>query len=200
MIITTIIFDLGGVLFRTEDRQPRAQTAARLGLTYEALDEIIYDGPSARQAGVGKITASQHWENVCQILNWPLERLSELQEGFWGGDRLDWELVAWIRSLRRRYHTGLLSNAWDDLRGWLEQRWFIADAFDTIIISAEVKLAKPDPRIFQLTMERMQTTPEATIFIDDSEENITAARDFGLHAIQFQNPDQARRELLELLS
>jgi FMN phosphatase YigB (HAD superfamily) len=55
--------------------------------------------------------------------------------------------------------TTLLSNAWDNLRGVLEQDWRILDAFDQVIISAEVGLAKPDAPIYQLAVERLGVEP-----------------------------------------
>ena len=50
MPIRAVIFDFGGVLVRTEDRTPRAQLAARLGLTYDELSALVFDSESAFQA------------------------------------------------------------------------------------------------------------------------------------------------------
>ena len=95
--------------------------------------------------------------------------------------------------------TGLLSNAWDDLRSILINRWRIEDAFHDVIISAEVGLAKPNPDIYRLALERLQVTPFEAVFVDDFIENIQSAREVGMHAIHFRNSEQARDELLQLL-
>jgi epoxide hydrolase-like predicted phosphatase len=105
-----------------------------------------------------------------------------------------------VRQLHRTYKTALLSNAWDDLRQVIAEKWHFEDAFDELIISAEVKLAKPDRRIFQLAVERMGVEPDQAIFIDDFRHNVEAARAAGLQAIWFQSPEQLRHDLQVLLN
>lgn len=199
MTIRAVIFDLGGVLVRTEDPKPRGEYARRLGLTYRDLDRLVFNHPTAVQATIGAITAEAHWEGVRQALGLPAEELPTLQTAFWGGDRLDRELVDYLRSLRPRCKTALLSNAWSHLRAWLEQQWKIADAFDEIIISAEVGVSKPDPRIYQLTLERLVVEPQEAVFVDDFSENVYAARSLGMHGVQFLSAGQARAEVEKLL-
>lgn len=200
MTIHAIIFDLGGVLVRTEDRTPRTRLAERYGMTYPELDELVFNHETADLAATGQIPVAQHWENVVRLLNLPIEESAKIQEVFWGGDRLDTALVAYIRSLRPRYKTGLLSNAWDDLRQELETKYQILDAFDVVIISAEVGLVKPDPRIYRLAAERLGVAPAESVFIDDFPVNVEAARAAGLHAIRFQNTPQAIADLEALLA
>lgn len=195
-----IIFDLGGVLLRTEDRAPRTQLAEFLGLTYEGLDKIVFGSETARQASMGKISAQQHWQTLARQLNWPAEEIPALQRAFWGGDQLDEDLITLLRSLRGQYTTALLSNAWDDLRPSLEEPWHIADAFDHIFISAELGLVKPDPAIYARVQEYLGAAPEDIVFVDDFAENIAAARAAGWHGIHFQNSGQAQAELFRFLA
>ena len=199
MPIRAVIFDLGGVLVRTEDRTPREHLAFSLGMTYDELSQVIFNNESARLATVGKITTQVHWGNVREYLNLSPEEFSRVAAEFWGGDCLDENLVEYLRSLRAEYRTALLSNAWDDLREMIETRWKIANAFDEIIISAEVGVAKPDPRIYQIAIERLGVAPIESVFVDDFIENVEAARSEGLYGIHFKGPDQARSELIELL-
>ena len=72
-------------------------------------------------------------------------------------------------------------------------RWFRG-----IIVSGEVGVIKPDPRIFELLIERFRIDPQRAVYIDDVEANIAAARRFGIHAIQFINPVALRAELATL--
>ena len=65
-------------------------------------------------------------------------------------DGVDRDLMTWIRDLHKQYKIGLLSNAWDNLRGLLVDRWQVAGEFDDLVISAEVGLVKPDRRIYEL--------------------------------------------------
>ena len=106
-------------------------------------------------------------------------------------------MCAW---LHETYKTALLSNAWDDLRQVIAEKWHFEDAFDAMIISAEVGLAKPDPRIFQLALERLGVEADQAIFVDDFERNVEGANALGLHGIQFQTPQQMRFDLDRLLN
>jgi 2-haloacid dehalogenase len=72
------------------------------------------------------------------------------------------------------------------------------DWFDDILISGEVGLVKPDPAIFHLLLTRIGHAADECIFIDDSGANVTAARELGLTAIQFQSPEQLEQELQKL--
>ena len=198
-MIKTVIFDLGGVLVRTEDRLPRQLLAEKFGMTYEEMDSLVYGSPSSKEAGEGKISAEQHKETVLKTLGLPLDSFKSFGDEFWRGDRLDKKLVEFIEGLRGEYTTALLSNAWDDLRPLLVNLWKIDGIFDHIFISAEVKLAKPDPRIYQHVISELQQDPSEMIFVDDFIENVKAAKAEGLHAIHFRYRDQALNELAEYL-
>ncbi len=199
MSIQAVIWDLGGVLLRTEDRAPRAQAAARLGLTYEQLDDLVFDNDLGRRAQLGEIRTQDLWEQVGRKLNLSPDELPWLADAFFAGDRLDTDLLDFVRSLRPRYKTGVISNAWDDLIRFMTERWQMADAFDHIIGSADVGLMKPDPRIFRLSLRGLGVEPQEAVFIDDNQANVEGARAAGLHAIRFQSREQVLTDLRKLL-
>lgn len=195
MSISVVIWDFGGVLVRTEDPQPRQALAERLALTRDELEERVFGGDSGGQAQRGEISVEAHWQNVGRMFDLDERGMQEFQAQFWGGDRLDEQLIDYLRSLRRSHKLGLLSNAFGDLRAYLNAVWKIADAFDDLLISAEVGLVKPDPAIYQLALQRLGTQPHEAVFIDDMPANVEGARRVGMHAIRFINPGQTRAEL-----
>ena len=199
MAVEVVVLDFGGVLMRTEDRKPRIQLAAHLGLTYDELGALIFDSHSAIQATKGEITTEEHWSAVQKFLGLSDVDLKQVRSEFWAGDILDEELVDFLRGLRPRYKTALLSNAWDDLRQKIEEVWKIDDAFDHLIISAEIGLAKPDRGIYQKLITELGVEPSQAVFIDDFLHNIEGAQAAGLQAIYFRSPDQALGDLHKLL-
>lgn len=74
--------------------------------------------------------------------------------------------------------------------------------FEDVIVSGDVKLIKPDPAIYELTLARIRQRPEDCVYIDDSFPNVIAAQKLGMHAIQFQSPEKLLDDLrgLGLLS
>jgi len=199
MTIRAVFFDLGGVIVRTEQPEPRTKLADSLGLTYADIDKLVFDNESSKQASLGLITEAQHWQNVARSLNQPDAEIDRLRTEFFAGDRIDLELLDLMRSLRLFIKVGLISNAWSGLRDWIETRNF-ADAFDNMVISAEVGFAKPDPRIYQAALSNLQVLPDESVFLDDMLGNVEAARKIGMHAIHFVQPDQAIAELKALLA
>lgn len=198
-MIKTVIFDLGGVLVRTENRQPRQKLAEKYGMSYQELSDHVYRTESAKLATIGNVSAEDHQQTILKNLNLPLDSFSAFEDEFWGGDRLDSHLVEFIQSLRGEYKTVLLSNAWDNLRPLLKGLWKIDSVFDHIFISAELGLAKPDPEIYKVVIDSLDQNPSELIFIDDFIENVKAAREANLNAIHFRNRDQALADLAEYL-
>jgi epoxide hydrolase-like predicted phosphatase len=198
-MIRGLIWDLGGVLVRTSDWAPRTALAASYGASAADLEELVFGGEQGRSAQLGLITNEQRWELIRQHFSLSEAGLEQFKAGFWGGDFVDYELIAFIRHLRGRYKTALLSNAFSNLRDMVTNTWGFADAFDCMVISAEENLMKPDARIYQLVVERLGVQPGEAVLIDDFIRNLDGARAAGLHAIQFLSPEQARHDLAQLL-
>ena len=198
--LRAVIFDLGGVLLRTVDQEPRRMLAARLGMGLSDLYHQIFSGESARLATLGKISTQEHWEQVRSHIGISPDEFPSAIQQFWDGDLLDQSLLGYLGTLRERFKVALLSNAWDIMRDMLENEWKIASIFDEVIISAEVGLAKPDHRIYQLTLSRLGVEADEAVFVDDFVENVDAARWLGMRVIHFRSPDQAREELERMLS
>jgi epoxide hydrolase-like predicted phosphatase len=194
MTIKAIFFDFGGVLARTEFQAPRQHLAERLDMEYEDLVHLVFESETARQATVGKIDEEVHWAATLKALKLPADGRETLTNEFFGGDVVDRELIAALRSLRPQYKVGLISNAWSGLRGYITGQGF-ADAFDAMIISAEVGLKKPDAPIYHLALEKLGVQPAEAVFLDDFIENVEGARSVGMQAIHFQQPEKALDEL-----
>ncbi len=199
MSIKAVFFDLGGVLVRTEFQSPRQQLADRLGMDYDDLNRLVFDSETSNRASVGEISSAEHWAFVIQRLKRPASELETIREQFFAGDIVDRTLLDTIRSLRGKYKTGLISNAWGDLRDFIVREKF-DDAFDKMIISAEVGAMKPEARIFQIALEQFGVSPNEAVFVDDFYANIEGCQKVGMKGIYFKDPETALQQLKELLS
>lgn len=200
MTLRAVLWDLGGVILRTMDKSGRTRWEQRLGLQPGQLERIVFDDKVGRQATLGKASSEDVWTSVLATLGLPESERQPLFDDFFGGDRVDDRLVGFIRSLRPRYKTGMITNAWPDIRHWIDEVWGLSSAFDIVVVSAEVGLAKPDPRIYRLALERLAVMPEEVVFIDDFKENVEAAIVLGLRGIHFEKTDQVLEQLLELMA
>jgi len=197
-MIKALIFDVGGVLVRTEDRSRRAELEKSLGLSPGQADEIVFNSPMGQAAQMGEITSPDLWAWVQEELGLDAAGLAHFRQEFWGGDRVNTELAALIRRLHSRYQTAIISNYMDELRGSLGAEYPIIDAFDLVVISAEEKVMKPSPVIFQRTLERLGCLPEESVFVDDFAHNVVGAQAVGMHAIHYTPKTVMERELTKL--
>lgn len=199
MTIHSIFIDFGGVIVRTEDKEPRRLQAEKLGLTSRDLEKIIFESESSHRASTGEITEDDHWQAVAETLAVTREAVDKITAEFFSGDRADISLIDFLRGLRPERKVCLISNAWSGLRTFITQQK-IDDVFDAMVISAEVGLIKPDPRIYRLALAKLGARPEESVFIDDVAVNVAAARSVGMTGIEFAQPEKALEELKQILN
>jgi epoxide hydrolase-like predicted phosphatase len=200
-----VLFDIGGVILRTDNPGPRSRLARRYGLDREGIDRLVFANPAAQAAEVGQADEAAVWAHVRETLGLSESEMDSFRSEFWAGDGVDLSLLELMRLLRSHLQVGLLTNSWltepldlfrtrfavpeDDLR----------EVVDGVISSARLGVQKPDRRIFDVALERFGVTPGEAVFIDDFARNVEAARALGIRAILFESPTQARRDLLVLL-
>jgi HAD superfamily hydrolase (TIGR01509 family) len=99
-----------------------------------------------------------------------------------------------MRARESGLRTALLSNSWGN--SYPRDGW--EDMFDAVVISGEVGLRKPDRAIFDFTLARLEVTATETVFVDDLEPNVEAARSLGMTAILHTAYDETAARLEEL--
>jgi putative hydrolase of the HAD superfamily len=112
------------------------------------------------------------------------------------------EMIEFVRAARRRgVRTALLTNnvrEWEPL--WRSKLPEVDELFEVVVDSAFVGMRKPDPAIYELTLERLGVRGEDCVFVDDLEPNCETARAFGMIAVRFETADQAIAELTSALA
>jgi len=185
--IKAIVFDLGGVLIQVYQEERFRGLEARWGLSPGQVAEVLWRSPEHRLAEVGAITDAEYWRRIAPRLGLHTpEAVRAFQQDVFGPVEVTASMVELVRRLHGPYRTGLLSNATDTVTpAFIAERYGLGELFDVEIVSALVGLAKPDPAIYRLALERLGTAPEATIFVDDYPPNVAAAAALGIQAIHF---------------
>jgi len=196
--ITTVVFDLGGVLI---DWDPR-HLYRKLFLDPAQMEDFLarictpdwhyaHDlGEDTRQSC--RRLASRHPEQRDMIMAWA-ERNQEMTNG-----QFD-EAVAVLAELRAAGIPCLaLSNMEAETFPLERARFAFMDWFDGYVISGIEKVAKPDRRIFQILLSRYRLVPAATVFIDDTPANVAAAGDLGIRALRYTGAGALRADLRSL--
>ncbi len=112
------------------------------------------------------------------------------------GQTLDDAMLDLFRKLKAGgVPTGLLSNSW----GFGYPRELFPDMFDAVVISGEVGMRKPEPRIFLHAAELLGLPPQECVFIDDIQANITAAEQIGFTGVLHSAADDTAQQVADLL-
>ena len=189
--IKAVVLDFGGVMARVYRPERFQHLEESLGLEPQSLSEILWRSPEWRLAEVGAIGEQEYWRRIAPRLGfhtqaeWTQARIRDLQRALFGDVEVDPNMIALIRGLRSRYRTGLLSNTSANQPQRLIQRYKLEGLFDVVVLSAAVGLAKPNPAIYRLTLQRLGTAPETTIFVDDHEPTVAAAEEQGIQGVRF---------------
>jgi len=205
--VRAVVFDIGGVLeVGANGREPTSASAtmvaaweSRLSLLQgelsDALD-VLYE-----RGLLGTITEEEWHERLCAQIGVERRHLDVFVEESWDLylGQLNQELATYFRSLRPVHSTALLSNSFVGARGREKARYDFDAMTDLIVYSHEEGVAKPDPRIYVTTAERLGVLPTETLFLDDVEEYVEGARATGMHGVLFRDNAQAMREIDVLL-
>ena len=193
--IKAVILDYGEVLCHRPSKEQVARMAKVFG-----RDEKTFQPLWGKNRGAfdrGDLTGEAYWKMLAsdagtklnaqqleQIFKWDVEMYAALNE----------RMVAWLRQLRNGgIKTALLSNMHPAMIDYLRENFDWLDLFDFVTFSAEVRLIKPDRAIYEHTLRGLGLGAGETLFVDDREVNIQAARDLGIHAVRFRSVEQLRR-------
>jgi putative hydrolase of the HAD superfamily len=119
-------------------------------------------------------------------------RLQDFTDSYFANLRPNEELIAYLRGLRGRgVRLALLTN---NVREW-EPLWRpmlpVDELFEVVVDSAFVGMRKPDPAIYELTLERLGLAARECVFVDDADVNCEAAQRLGMASVQFRSTEQA---------
>jgi epoxide hydrolase-like predicted phosphatase len=180
-----VIFDFGGVLWDMRWDVARALDRAH-GLPRSSLFETLYrtDAWRAIERGIGD---AAEWAEAAhrELERRAARALPRLHDEWRRAQSVIRPNVALVRLLRPDYKLSVLSNADGSLRGRLQADG-LHELFDDIVVSAEVGMAKPEPAVFRLAVERLGLAPPECVFVDDWDLNVEAARAVGLRALSYR--------------
>lgn len=199
--IRNIIFDLGAVILNIDFKQTELAFAA-LGIgnfnEYYTLQSVT---PLFEKLETGQVTSEAFYNEFRELANLPL-RNEEIMNA-WNALLLDFptERINLLKELRKRYNIYLLSNTNEIhynafTKAFKEE--FDNENFDELFIKAyyshQLGLRKPSKEIFESVLKNEKLNAAETLFIDDSEANVEAAKSVGLQTIHLPSP----KTILEL--
>jgi epoxide hydrolase-like predicted phosphatase len=107
-------------------------------------------------------------------------------------------MVELIKNIKESNNLALIcmsninSSHWKYLK---KQKWDIWQLFDEFILSHELQMTKPDPKMYELALKKADCKPEEVLFIDDGMNNVRSAQEMGINAIRFVGLENLVEEL-----
>jgi len=197
-----IIFDWGGVC--CAEGEPFASPAlqATLGLTPDEITAKVKG--IHRDYYLGNHNRDSFWKAI--MGHFGLEENLEinptaLSDAYLNSYEVYPDILDLIVRLKQNYKTGLLSDLTPEMKNQIQTKHDLGKFFQAQVYSCdpEVKLKKPDPKIFQIILEKMEMLPEESLFIDNLQRNIEAAAAIGMKTILFKDRPQFFKEIKEII-
>jgi putative hydrolase of the HAD superfamily len=198
--IKAVLFDYGMVLSGPPDPTAREEMMRVLGVDEDRFRELYWKHRDAYDRGT--LSGIAYWEKVAQELHRPLSanglnELLEADNALW--TRPNQPMIDWAAALQQAgIKTGILSNIGDAMEAGIRARFPWLDEFAHHTFSHRLGIAKPDLAIYRHAAEGLGVAPGSVLFIDDREENIAAAQEAGMVALQYSTHEHFLEQMREL--
>ena len=193
-----LLVDFGGVL-TTDVFVSFREFCVAEGLLPDTVRDRFMKDPMARELladlETGRLTEEEFESKFAAVLD--IERSDGLIDRLFAGMRPDQTMLDAVRAAKRAgVRTGLISNSWGHGR---YNRTLFPELFHGVVISGDVGVRKPDPRIYELGAEAVDLPPSACVFVDDLPRNLKPARELGMATVRHVRAEQTVSELEDLL-
>jgi putative hydrolase of the HAD superfamily len=198
--LRAVIFDYGMVLSGSPDATIMAELVQRSGLP-PAQAEALYR-KYRRAYDRGSLSGIKYWRQIftdagIEKSTEEIARMAALDARMW--TVFDPRLLKWQMQLKQAgLKTAILSNMGDMIKESIAGTFPWIEGFDVLIWSYEHRLLKPEPAIYRLALRQLNTEPAETLFIDDVEENVAAARALGIESLPYLGVAHLREQLIAL--
>jgi putative hydrolase of the HAD superfamily len=195
--IRLILCDFGGVICAFDYRIFCERLARRTNRTTEQIFAAAFGDRLQADFETGKLSGREYHRAVMVRLgsDVPYEEFYPMYGDIFTEIPASGDL---LRRLRARYPLYLLSDTNEIHFGYVRETVRTLDLFDEFIVSYQVGVMKPDPRIYGEALRRSGLPAEACVFVDDRPENVEGARRVGIRAVRFASPEQVAEDLRRL--
>ena len=196
-MIKTVIFDIGGVIKKTNFKAIYSGFAERIGISPEIVNN--YHKEKMADILLGNISLEQFWQDMKNAggktgFSYEREWLEEASKN----TEVNYELLSLVKKIREKYKVGVLSNV-SYSRLCIDNSLDLYSNFDYAVLSCVEHLIKPDPAFYQLAIKKADSLPSEAVFIDDKKEFTDMAEKMGIKSILYLgNNERLLNEFKEL--
>jgi putative hydrolase of the HAD superfamily len=195
--IKAVIFDLGNVLVDLDPRISAAKLAGYVNKSVEDIYGIFSNSQLIQPFEEGKISTEEFFVRAKEALGFEIEfeRFKMIWNGIFFLKPDNLQVYGLIKRLHSSHPTALLSNTNRLHFEYLKSEFPVFDHFHHILLSYEMGLVKPDPRIYRKALDILKADPAEVFYVDDRPELIEAANKMGIRAFVFKGYAQLIKDL-----
>ena len=192
-----ILFDLGKVILPFNVRIATKAFEKECSLPSEEIVGRVMGNSLDWDFETGKISPEEFYEEVKRRtgLNVTYDRFVELWNNIFSENH---KVSDMVRRLKEKYLVAIISNTNMLHFDFVYRKFPIVREIGHFILSYQLGLRKPDPKIYQVALERFRVTPQRTVYVDDLEPFVNTTRTLGLHGIHFKDENQLEAEFRAL--
>ena len=198
MPINFLYFDFGNVLCTFSHEAMCEQLAEAFGTSVENVHKTLFGGDLQFRFEAGQLSLMEYYQQLCQkwYVKPPLEAFKLAANDIFEPIEPMFAMIDSLAKAGKRL--GVLSNTnechWNFVTDGRYSPW-LPDCFDTIVLSYEERSMKPDAKIYEAAIQRVNLPPDEIFFTDDREENVEGALQAGLDAVLFTGKEQLAGDL-----
>lgn len=197
MSLKTIFFDWGGVIANDPGDDFLSQLLRQLGASEQQVEEIFET--YMWRFMCGEITEAEYWTQLRDHYGFAIDDSISDEFMKWQGLKANPDILALVAEAKAQgLRTAVFTNVIEPTYNVLERAGYYA-RFDAVVASCKLGVAKPDLTIYEKALDMLETTAEASLFIDDKPNNLAPARKLGFATVLAASPEQIVRDVRQLL-
>jgi putative hydrolase of the HAD superfamily len=195
--IRALVLDYGGVISKPQNPENLSNMLQIINKD-ESDFRIIYREKRDNYDN-GQLSGEEYWHSILQ--HYGLEQNGSnvtklIQEDIESWTQINDSMIQFIKESRKKVHTlAIISNMTGDCLAYMKKHFQWLALFDELTFSCEFGKNKPDPKIYQAFLSRIEIPPQECLFVDDLLENVDEAMKSGMNVIHFKSFLKFRQEL-----
>jgi len=197
--IKVVLFDLGRVLVNFDHQRAAQRISSFCPKTAAEIYNLFFESQVTAAFEAGKITPEDFYRKVKNMLNLKLSYASFVP--IWNDifflSPKNRSVFRLVNSLRVDYRTAMLSNINVLHYEYVRKNFPVFGVFDQIFLSFELGAVKPDKKIYEQVIRRLQVSPREIFYTDDREELVESAKTLGIRGCVFTNLEQLSNDIAQ---
>jgi len=198
-MIKAIIFDFDGPVVARNNKEIYKNHEIKHSLENGSLSKLMSEFHHGANLAEYE-TMFEFYKKTKPSINLAVEELNDILLEVNSTIRIRPEMIEYIGELKKKYKIALLSNYNSELENLLKNIFKVYHLFDVVVNSYDLKISKPNPKIYLHTLEKLNLKHEEVVFTDDKERNTLAAEALGIKSIVFTDFNQFKKDLNKILN